>query len=68
MVPAWPWTAAHGLTEGQPADLVLVAGQDPAGAIAAGSPQRTVFRDGRIVSVTTVHTDYYLSHSAMCGR
>jgi cytosine/creatinine deaminase len=58
----------HGLAEGQPADLVLVAGRDPVGAIGAGSPQRTVFRDGRIVSVTTVHTDYYLSRSAMCGR
>jgi cytosine/creatinine deaminase len=58
----------HGLAEGQPADLVLVAGRDPAAAIAAGSPQRTVFRGGRIVSVTTVHTDYYLSRSAMCGR
>ena len=56
------------VTEGQPADLVLVAGRDPAGAIAAGSPQRTVFRDGRIVSVTTVHTDYYLSRAAMFGR
>ena len=45
-----------------------VGGRDPAGAIAAASPQRTVFRDGRIVSVTTVHTDQYLGRPAMFGR
>ena len=57
--------APRRLAAGQPADLVLVAGQDLAGAIASGSPRRTVFRDGRIVSVTTVRTDYDLRRPAM---
>jgi cytosine/creatinine deaminase len=48
------------LNIGLPADLVLVAGGNVAGAIAGGSPQRTVFRDGRIASITTVHTEYQL--------
>ena len=53
------------LNTGQPADLVLVAGLDVAGAIAVGSPQRTVFRGGRIVSTTTVQTDYHLDRLAL---
>jgi cytosine/creatinine deaminase len=57
--------APRRLAAGQPADLVLVAGQDLVGAIASGSPRRTVFRDGRIVSVTTVRTDYDLRRPAM---
>jgi len=57
--------APRSLAAGQPADLVLVAGQDLAGAIATGSQRRTVFRDGRIVSVTTVRTDFDLRRPAV---
>lgn len=46
------------LAAGQPANLVLLPGPDPAAAIAQAAAARTVFRCGRVVARTTVHTDF----------
>jgi cytosine/creatinine deaminase len=61
-------TPPRALGPGEPADLVLVEGQDLASAIAGASPRRTVYRGGRVVSVTTVRTCYDLGGPPRADR
>jgi len=50
------------ITAGCPADLVAMPGGDALEALGAASAHRTVWRAGRVVARTTVHTDVSAPH------
>ncbi|MGF1458225.1 MAG: amidohydrolase family protein [Leptolyngbyaceae cyanobacterium] len=57
--------ANYGIAPGNVADLVLLEAPDASTAIATAPPGRTVFKAGKLVSKTQVHTQTFSSPAAL---